>query len=163
MWVPFIPLLPFNPESCENGGFVWPLTLSGQTPQYLSQAPEDPLRPQARLDPMRHHLPIVHTQKLLHAIFCTGLAKRASLASAALPEGLPRRPRLVSCNWTDTVHTLFTETRKLMGPRGPNTSQLSPHHSSFHQRIGTIADSHRGKFMILFAETRMLMGSRPQL
>lgn len=40
MWVPFIPLLPFNPESCENGGFVWPLTLSGQTPQYLSQAPE---------------------------------------------------------------------------------------------------------------------------
>ena len=51
MWVPFIPLLPFNPESCENGGFVWPLTLSGQTPQYLSQAPEASLSGSAASTP----------------------------------------------------------------------------------------------------------------
>ena len=64
-------------ETRASEGSSWPHTPSGQTPQYLSQAPEDPLRPQARLDPVRHHLPIVHTQKLLPAIFCTGLAKRA--------------------------------------------------------------------------------------
>ena len=72
-------------------------------------------------------------------------------------------PRPVSCNWTDTVHTLFPETRMLVGPRGPNTSQGSPHHSSFHQRIGTIADSHRVKFMSYSLKHAMLMGSEPQL